>query len=122
MQRELFKCLSTKFLKRFSCFTDDINIYTDIPTSKGLPILGTTLSLLAAGAAPKLHHYIDSRHRQFGPIFRETIGNMTGIFLSDASDMRQVIAQEGKYPTHALPEAWTLYNRKYSCSRGLFFM
>lgn len=118
MQRELIKILNSKFLKRFGAS----NELAEIPSPAGLPFLGTTLSLIAAGSGSKLHEYIDKRHQQLGPIFRETLGNTNAIFIADAHDMRKVIAQEGKYPTHVLPEAWVLYNKKHGCSRGLFFM
>lgn len=93
-----------------------------IPQPRGLPFIGTTLALLAAGAAPKLHIYIHNRHKQLGPVFRDQIGPISAVFLADAEEMRSVFAQEGKYPRHVLPEAWRLYNRTYGCARGLFFM
>lgn len=94
----------------------------EIPQPRGLPLIGTTLALVAEGAAPKLHIYIDKRHKQLGPVFRDKIGPISAVFLADPEEMRSVFAQEGKYPRHVLPEAWLVYNRTYGCSRGLFFM
>nr|UUB32624.1 cytochrome P450 CYP315A1 [Dendroctonus rhizophagus] len=93
-----------------------------MPAPKGLPVLGTTLSLMMAGSTPKLHRYIDARHRQLGSIFKENIGPVACVFIADPVDMRLVFAKEGKYPQHLLPEAWTVYNQQHNVSRGLFFM
>lgn len=95
---------------------------SEIPQARGLPLIGTTLALIAEGSAPKLHIYIDKRHKQLGPVFKDKIGPISAVFVADPEEMRSVFAQEGKYPKHMLPEAWTLYNRMYGCSRGLFFM
>ncbi|XP_076255105.1 cytochrome P450 family protein sad [Rhynchophorus ferrugineus] len=94
----------------------------DVPGPKGLPLIGTTLSLLMAGSTPKLHHYIDKRHKEYGSIFKESIGPVPCIFISDAKTIRDVFAHEGKYPIHVLPEAWTTYNTLHNVSRGIFFM
>lgn len=93
-----------------------------IPAPRGLPFLGSTLAFIAAGSAPKLHEYVDARHKQLGPIFRDRIGPVTAVFVADPKEMRAVFAGEGKHPAHLLPEAWTTYNKTYGCSRGLFFM
>ncbi|KAM7362660.1 cytochrome P450 family protein sad isoform 1-T2 [Cochliomyia hominivorax] len=94
-----------------------------IPEAKGLPLVGTIFDLIAAGGAPKLHFYIDQRHKQYGHIFREHLGgSQEGIFMSSANLMRSVFVHEGTYPRHPLPEAWLLYNQEHKCQRGLFFM
>nr|WCC58042.1 cytochrome P450 [Pharsalia antennata] len=96
--------------------------FQDIPSPKGWPLVGTTFSLLAAGGPPKLHEYMDRRHKQLGPIFKDNVGPVTAVFLSDAEEMRNVFAQEGKYPVHIKPEPWLVYNAKHHYTRGLFFM
>jgi ecdysteroid 2-hydroxylase len=95
---------------------------SEIPSPRGLPIIGTTAELMAAGGAPKLHEYVDARHRQLGPIYRESIGPVTCVFIADPNDMRRVFSLEGKYPKHLLPPPWVVYNKMYGCKRGLFFM
>uniref|UniRef100_A0A1B6CUW2 Cytochrome P450 n=2 Tax=Clastoptera arizonana TaxID=38151 RepID=A0A1B6CUW2_9HEMI len=97
-------------------------INKDIPGPKGIPILGTTLDLISAGSGPKLHHYIDKRHKQFGPIFKESLGPVNAVFISNPYDIRRVYSVEGKYPVHLLPDSWILYNKLYEKDRGLFFM
>lgn len=94
----------------------------DVPIVKGLPVVGTIFSILAAGGGRKLHEYIDMRHKQYGSVFREKLGSIDAIWVSDPLDMKLVFAQEGKFPLHILPEAWLLYNDTYGQQRGLYFM
>ncbi|CAH1183623.1 unnamed protein product [Phaedon cochleariae] len=96
--------------------------FQDVPQPKGLPLVGTTFSLIAAGGPAKLHKYINGRHEKLGPIFKDNVGPVTAVFLSDPDEMRAVFAKEGKYPIHIKPESWLIYNEKFGCSRGLFFM
>ncbi|KRT79716.1 cytochrome P450 [Oryctes borbonicus] len=96
--------------------------HREIPTPKGLPLIGTTLSLLASGSTPKLHEYVDKRHKELGPIFRDKIGPISAVFISNPDYIRAVFKHEGKYPVHILPEPWIVYNKIHGCSRGLFFM
>lgn len=70
----------------------------------------------------RLHKYIDKRHKQLGPIFREKLGSTETVFLSSPNLMRSVFLHEGQYPMHPLPDAWLVYNKKHNCKRGLFFM
>ncbi|CAH1404539.1 unnamed protein product [Nezara viridula] len=93
-----------------------------IPYVKGLPIIGTSLSILAAGSSPKLHLYIDRRHKKLGPIFKENMGTVCGTFVADPLAARTVFSAEGRYPKHMVPDAWKVYNKIYNCNRGLFFM
>lgn len=94
----------------------------NIPIVKGLPVFGTTFSILLAGGGRKLHEYIDKRHQQYGSVFREKLGPLDAVWISDPMDMKLLFAQEGKYPHHILPEAWLLYNETYGQQRGLYFM
>ncbi|KAG5892981.1 hypothetical protein JTB14_015025 [Gonioctena quinquepunctata] len=96
--------------------------FEELPSPKRLPFFGTTFSLLAAGGPKRLHKYIDKRHQQLGPIFKDNVGPVVGVFLADPDGMRSVFSKEGKYPVHIKPESWLLYNEKHGCSRGLFFM
>ena len=97
-------------------------ILKDVPTIHGFPLVGTVFSLLFAGGAEQLHKYIDQRHQEIGPIFREYIGPICSVFISDANMIEEVFANEGKYPKHVLPESWILYNEVSDNRRGLYFM
>ena len=72
----------------------------------------------------RLHEYVDSRHKQLGPIYCEKLGgNIELVFTSDPMLMRTLLLNlEGKYPVHILPEPWELYEKLYGSKRGLFFM
>ncbi|KDR16797.1 cytochrome P450 315a1, mitochondrial [Zootermopsis nevadensis] len=94
----------------------------EMPSPRGLPFIGTVLDIFAAGGTSRLHEYVDARHRQLGPVYRESIGPVKCVFVSDPSEMRRVFSLEGKCPRHLQPDPWVLYNKMYGCKRGLFFM
>ncbi|XP_055707930.1 cytochrome P450 315a1, mitochondrial [Phlebotomus papatasi] len=96
--------------------------FKDIPAAKGLPLIGTTLDILGAGSAPKFHEYIHERHKKLGSMFRERIGSLECLFISDPEVIREIFLHEGKYPRHPIPDAWKLYERKHRNKRGLLFM
>lgn len=103
------------------CF-GNVRFKSDVPAPRWFPVVGSTLSLLAAGGAPKLHLYVHRRHAELGPIFRDKIGSLNAVFVADPEMYRAVFAQEGKHPAHFLPEAWNVYNQMSGKSRGLLFM
>lgn len=70
----------------------------------------------------RFHEYVNGRHRELGPIYREQIGPAECVFLSDPQMMREVFLHEGKYPRHPIPEAWLLYQQEHENKRGLLFM
>lgn len=121
-KRSLF--LVNTAIKRFMSSKNTIKLDSkqDIPIVKGLPVIGTIFSVLAAGGGRKLHEYIDKRHQQYGSVFREKLGSVDAIWISDPLDMKLLFAQEGKCPKHILPEAWLLYINTYGQKRGLYFM
>lgn len=96
--------------------------FQQIPTPRGLPLVGTALALMMRGSAAQLHKYVDERHTQLGSVYREAIGPVEALFVADPTEMLRVFQREGKYPRHLLPDAWQLYNQLYGCKRGLFFM
>lgn len=77
---------------------------------------------LSKSTIRRLHEYVDKRHKQLGPIFREPLGPIDGVFLSAPDLMRKMFLYEGKYPNHPLPDSWNLYNSVHNCKRGLLFM
>uniref|UniRef100_A0A8D9AZY4 Cytochrome P450 315a1, mitochondrial n=1 Tax=Cacopsylla melanoneura TaxID=428564 RepID=A0A8D9AZY4_9HEMI len=93
-----------------------------IPSPKSLPLVGTLFSLLKEGGGAQLHKYVERRHQELGPIYKESIGPVEAYFVKNPNDMRQVFAAEGMYPVHVLPECWMKYNSLYGCNRGLYFM
>lgn len=93
------------------------------PEPRGLPFFGTTLSLLSAGGPYKLHEYVDKRHRELGPVYREQIGPVRAVFVNSPDEYRKILIDlAGPTPQHFLPEAWQLYNEIRQQYRGLLFM
>lgn len=92
------------------------------PEPRGLPIFGTVLQFLASGGAKKLHEYVDRRHKELGPIFRDRIGPIKAIFVNSPDEYRKIFRLEGPTPKHFLPEPWVLYNEMRFLRRGLLFM
>jgi ecdysteroid 2-hydroxylase len=68
----------------------DLLPYEAIPTPKGLPLIGTLFDLIKSGGAQYVHQYCDRRHQELGPIYRETMGNVEGVFIADAALMQKV--------------------------------
>ncbi|XP_065346066.1 cytochrome P450 315a1, mitochondrial [Cloeon dipterum] len=99
-----------------------VEVVREPPAPRGLPLVGTTLSLLLRGSTAQLHRYADFRHKQLGPVYRESIGPVDAYFVAEPLEMRRVFQLEGKHPRNTLPEAWMLYNELYGCKRGLLFM
>lgn len=93
--------------------------YDEIPTKNGL--LPSLLELILSGGPDYLHEHCDRRHKELGPIYREYLGPIDLVFLADTKLIRTVIANEGQYPHHNVPEAWSFYNRINNVERGLFF-
>lgn len=64
--------------------------FNQIPTPPSLPIVGTLFDLILAGGAEYVHQYCDKRHKTLGPIYREKLGNVEAVFLSDAKLIQKV--------------------------------
>lgn len=93
-----------------------------VPRSKPfIPFITGPRALEKFGGTDFFHEFIDMRHKQFGPIFREYM-TQDLIFISDPRDMRHMFGAEGVHPNHVYPRAWKLYNKLKKCQRGLFFM
>lgn len=93
------------------------------PEPRGLPFVGTLLSLISAGGAQKLHEYVDKRHRELGPVYREQIGPVRAVFVNSPDEYRKILIDlAGPMPQHFLPESWRLYNEIRAQNRGLLFM
>lgn len=84
--------------------------------------IGTLWDVIQAGGVSQIHHYIDKRHQQLGPIFREKLGHVEAVWLADPSFYQQVYQNEGACPRPMLPEPWIIFNRIHNYKRGLFFM
>lgn len=68
-----------------------------MPSPRSLPLVGTTFSLILAGGYTRLHEYVDGKHKELGPVFKDNVGPVTAVFLSDAEEMRKIFAKESKF-------------------------
>lgn len=110
--------LSQTFVRDFSTLTGK-----EPPEPRSLPVFGTMLDLILAGGAKKLHEYVDKRHRELGPVYREQIGPVRAVFVNSAAEYRKILLDlAGPMPRNFLPESWQLYNEIRGQNRGLLFM
>ncbi|XP_043787940.1 cytochrome P450 315a1, mitochondrial isoform X1 [Apis laboriosa] len=98
------------------------SILQEMPEPRGIPVFGTLFSFILSGGPKKQHEYVDKRHKELGPVYKERIGPTTAIFVNSIHEFRRIFRLEGSTPKHFLPEAWTLYNEIRKCRRGLLFM
>lgn len=98
------------------------SIVQEAPEPRGIPVFGTLLSFVLSGGPKRQHEYVDRRHRELGPVYRERLGPVTAVFVNSPHEYRRIFRLEGSAPKHFLPEAWTLYNETRKCRRGLLFM
>ncbi|OAD58301.1 hypothetical protein WN48_00180 [Eufriesea mexicana] len=102
--------------------TETGSILQEAPEPRGVPVVGTLFSFILSGGPKRQHEYVDRRHRELGPVYRERIGPTTAVFVNSTHEFRRIFRLEGSTPKHFLPEAWTLYNQIRKCRRGLLFM
>lgn len=114
----LVRNLSPTFTRDFSTSSRK-----EPPEPQGLPFFGTMLSLMSAGGTQKLHEYVDKRHQELGPVYREQIGPVRAVFVNSPDEYRKILIDlAGPMPQHFLPESWKLYNEIRGQDRGLLFM
>ena len=58
----------------------------------------------------------------FRVIRAEVVPGLPAVFVSCPLLTRQILASEGRYPVHLVPQAWTVFNSRHGRRRGLFFL
>lgn len=91
-------------------------------TATVFPTLTSILRLSLNGGVSYLHKHCDKLHEQHGPIYREKLGPVEGVFIADDELIKEVFSQEDTSPTHLIPEPWIIYNEINNVKRGLFFL
>ena len=61
---------------------------------------------------------MQSRANEFGPIYKEHIGHMTSVVVSDPEEYGKVIRADGKYPHRIEMEPMVHYRNKKGISLG----
>lgn len=87
-----------------------------------IPFFSSIIKFALNGGAGNLHTHCDHHFRRLGPIYRERLGTVDAVFISDGEMMKQVFSQEDSAPGHFLPEPWLLYNQSFQVQRGLLFL
>ncbi|XP_071079850.1 1,25-dihydroxyvitamin D(3) 24-hydroxylase, mitochondrial-like [Haliotis cracherodii] len=92
--------------------------FNDIPFKKGYPVINNMLEF--AGKVGKMHELIWSRHQQHGPIFREKLGVLDSVMITDVEAIGDFLRQEGKYPKRTEVPVWTQYRKQAGEAEGIF--
>ena len=66
----------------------------------------------------KCDQVMDSRSKEYGPIYKETIGNLTSVIISDLDEYSKVIHVDGKFPNRIEMEPLAHYRRKRKMGLG----
>ncbi|GMH13508.1 hypothetical protein Nepgr_015349 [Nepenthes gracilis] len=66
------------------------------PGSKGYPLIGETLQLIIPSYSLDLPHFITTRTKRYGPVFRTHLVGRPTVVSADPDFNRYVIQQEGK--------------------------
>ncbi|XP_066264725.1 cholesterol side-chain cleavage enzyme, mitochondrial-like [Branchiostoma lanceolatum] len=91
-----------------------------IPGPKGLPFVGTALHAAMGGWMDKFHLHIQNRWRQYGYIYKETIGPQTLVFIGDPDDVAAVLRAEGRYPRRYAFESFYMAREILDQKLGVF--
>lgn len=95
--------------------------FSEVPGPKGLPIIGTLLTLLKNnGYYQKRPHLLFSMYKEkYGPIFKDKIVNNNMLIISKPEDVAAVFKAEGKYPSRGPAKPWVTYREQRKKSKGV---
>ncbi|XP_077992014.1 25-hydroxyvitamin D-1 alpha hydroxylase, mitochondrial-like [Glandiceps talaboti] len=82
--------------------------------------LVTYLDIFRNGGLSKMHQFFTMRRKQFGPVWREDIGVLRGVFVADPNAAAAVFRAEGKHPRRPPVEPWLLFRKMGGYSLGVF--
>ncbi|XP_076110154.1 cytochrome P450 10-like isoform X1 [Mytilus galloprovincialis] len=96
-------------------------LFEDIPGPKGLPIVGTLFDYFKKDGPRfnKMFKAYQQRAFDYGPIYKEQIGAISTVVISDPVEYNKVIRSEGKYPNRREMEPMAHYRRKKKIGLGL---
>ncbi|RDD36292.1 Cytochrome P450 10 [Trichoplax sp. H2] len=92
-----------------------------IPGPKGLPFIGTLLDYAKndGWGFKNFFAITEKRRQEYGPIYKETIGNNRMVVVSTSEDAEKVLRAEGKYPNKDLIVPIVEYRKKRNLSMGV---
>ncbi|XP_070540683.1 cytochrome P450 10-like [Ptychodera flava] len=89
-----------------------------IPGQQGK--LATYINVFRNGGLARLDKYFTWRRNTLGPVWKESIGVISGVVVADPSATEAVVRAEGKYPRRLPLEPWLLYRKMGGYSLGVF--
>ncbi|XP_063441953.1 cytochrome P450 10-like [Mytilus trossulus] len=100
---------------------NETQLFEDIPGPKGLPIVGTLFDYFKKDGPRfnKMFKAYQQRAFEYGPIYKEQIGAISTVVISDPLEYNKVIRSEGKYPNRREMEPMAHYRRKKKIGLGL---
>jgi len=97
--------------------------YSAVPKPKGFPFFGTVLHYIWNGGGKYLHEYVQKRHEELGPIYKEKYSTepFEVLFIGDVAGAHDVYKNEGKTPLSFVIGGEELYMKLSGVKRGLLF-
>ncbi|XP_063428230.1 cytochrome P450 10-like [Mytilus trossulus] len=99
----------------------EIQSFQNVPGPKGLPIVGTLFDYFKKDG-PRFNKMFEAyrqRAIEYGPIYKEKIGPISSVIISDPLEYNKVIRAERKYPNRREMEPMAHYRRKRNMGLGL---
>ncbi|XP_078598369.1 putative cytochrome P450 49a1 [Branchiostoma floridae x Branchiostoma japonicum] len=96
--------------------------FEEIPGPKGLPLIGTALEYSPFGRFPiktNLRSSYRERTKIFGSIYREKIGPLDLVVISDPKEIEKVFRNEGRYPERLPLESIKAYRELKKLPAGV---
>ncbi|EDV28482.1 uncharacterized protein TRIADDRAFT_19239 [Trichoplax adhaerens] len=92
-----------------------------IPGPKGLPFIGTLLEYTRndGWGFKNFFAMTQKRRREYGPIYKENIGNNRFVVVSTSQDVEIILRAEGKYPNRNPIAPLAEYRKKRNLSLGV---
>ncbi|XP_067666926.1 1,25-dihydroxyvitamin D(3) 24-hydroxylase, mitochondrial-like [Haliotis asinina] len=91
--------------------------FSALPGPKGLPFIGTVFDVMKNSS--RMHEMIQKRHETYGPIYREKMGAVNAVFLTDVESVEQLFRQDAKHPRRIDIEHWIQYREERGLNKGL---
>lgn len=84
--------------------------FSEIPGPKGWPLIGTLLE--QPTDQTKIQPLLLKRRADFGPIYKESLGNFSVVVISDPEAVENLFRLDGKTPKRFQFDIWLDYRRK----------
>lgn len=91
--------------------------FSEIPSPKGLPLLGTLLQL--PSDSTKQRPFLVERCKQFFPIYREKAGVIDMVMVFDMQEIEKLFRNEAKYPRRFSMDYWVNYRKVAGKADGI---